>query len=173
MKTLLTFQTKFHDKLLVHFCTLLTLGENARSEGYGSHRLSLSVCPLSHISPLGLLFVVKTLPRTQQATKVEMAFSLKLRCSRSTALPALYGYRALDNSAEYARALLKRQVDRGEEFGHLGFSEAGALYALQLTRRVPLAGVRAFHLSGHPTAIPPAGRSTRASCVLPASILCS
>ena len=118
------------------------------------------MCPLSHISPLGLLFVVKTLPRTQQATmvKIFVAFSLKLRCSRATALPALYSCCALDHSAEYARALLKRQVDRGAEFGHLRFSEVGALYALQLTRRVPLAGVRAFHLGGHPTAIPRAGR---------------
>ena len=33
--------------------------------------LSVCVCPLSHISFLGLLFVVKTLPSTQQATKVK------------------------------------------------------------------------------------------------------
>ena len=54
-----------------------------------------SVCPLSHISHLGLLFVVKTLPHTQHATKVNkkiVAFSLKLRLFRATALPALYGY---------------------------------------------------------------------------------
>ena len=72
------------------------------------------MCPLSHISPLGLLFVVKTLPRTQQATKVKrfLAFCLKLRRSRDTALPALYGYRAVGHfvSAEYARALLKWQA---------------------------------------------------------------
>ena len=84
-----------------------------RSEGYGSRRVcqsvGLSVCPLNHISPLALLFVVKTLPRTQHATKVKIfvAFSLKLRRSRATALPAFY--RAVGHflSAEYARALLR------------------------------------------------------------------
>ena len=88
---------------------------------YGSRRVCLSVCPLSHISPLGLLFVVKTLPRTQHATKVKkyVAFSLKLRRSRARALPALYGYRAVGHSlsAEYARALLKCHFDRGAGFG--------------------------------------------------------
>ena len=83
-----------------------------RSEGYVVVvSVCLSVCPLSHISPLGLLFVVKTLLRTQHATKVKkiVAFSLKLRRSRATALPALYGYRAAGHflSAEYARALLR------------------------------------------------------------------
>ena len=81
-----------------------------RSKGYGSRRVCLSVCTLSQISLLGLLFVVKTLPRTQHATKVKkfVAFSLKLRRSRDTALPALYGYHAVGHflSAEYARALL-------------------------------------------------------------------
>ena len=82
----------------------------------------LSVCPLSHISPLGLLFILKTLLHTQRATKV---FSVKLRSSRATALLALYGYRAVGNflSAEYARALLKCHVDRGAEFGQLGASD--------------------------------------------------
>ena len=42
-----------------------------RSEGYDSRRVCLSVGLLSHISPLWLLFVVKTLPRTQQATKLK------------------------------------------------------------------------------------------------------
>ena len=54
----------------------------------------LCVCPLSHISPLGLLFVVKTLPRTQQATKVKkfVAFSLKLVRCQDRALPLLDGH---------------------------------------------------------------------------------
>ena len=77
------------------------------------------VCPISHISPLGLLFVLKTLLGTRQATKVKkfVAFFLKLRRSRATALPALYGYRAVRHflSALYARALLKCHVDRGAE----------------------------------------------------------
>ena len=81
----------------------------------------VSVCLLSHISPLGLLFIVKTLPRTQHATKVKIfvAFSLKLRRSRATALSALYGYCAVGHflSAEYVRALLKCHVDREAGFG--------------------------------------------------------
>ena len=40
----------------------------------------LSVCRLSHISPLERLFVLKSMSRTQQATKVKkfVRFSLKL-----------------------------------------------------------------------------------------------
>ena len=51
----------------------------------------LSVCPLSHISPLGLLFVVKTLLRTQQATKVKIfvVISSKLLRCRDRALPPM------------------------------------------------------------------------------------
>ena len=51
------------------------------------------VCPLSHISLLRLLFVLKTLLRTQRATKVKIfvAFPLKPCRSRATTLPALYG----------------------------------------------------------------------------------
>ena len=59
-----------------------------RSEGYCSW-VCLSVCLLSHISPLERLFVLKTLSRTQRATKVKtiVGFSLKpLRC-RDPALP--------------------------------------------------------------------------------------
>ena len=41
-----------------------------RSEGYCSW-VCLSVCLLSHISPLERLFVLKTLSRTQRATKVK------------------------------------------------------------------------------------------------------
>ena len=54
----------------------------------------LSVCLLSHISPLERLFVLKTLSRTQQATKVKtiVGFSLILLRCRDLALSALYGY---------------------------------------------------------------------------------
>ena len=64
-----------------------------RSEGYCSW-VCLSVCLLSHISPMERLFVLKTLSRAQQATKVKkfVGFSLKpLRC-RDPALPPLYGH---------------------------------------------------------------------------------
>ena len=64
-----------------------------RSEGYCSW-VCLCVCLLSHISPMERLFVLKTLSRTQQATKVKkfVGFSLKpLRC-RDPALPPLYGH---------------------------------------------------------------------------------
>ena len=96
-----------------------------RSEGYGSRRVCLSVCvcvcQLSHISPLEHLFVLKTLSPTQHATKVKkyVAFSVKLRRSRATALSTLYRYSAVGQFllAEYARALLKCHVDRGAEFG--------------------------------------------------------
>ena len=49
------------------------------------------VCLLSHIPPLGLLFIVKMLPCTQRAMKVKkfVAFSLKLFCCRDRALPRL------------------------------------------------------------------------------------
>ena len=60
-----------------------------RSEG-----LFVSVCLLSHISPMERLFALKTLSRTQRATKVKMVvgFSLKpMRC-RDPALPPLYGH---------------------------------------------------------------------------------
>ena len=36
-----------------------------------NNELYVSVCLLSYISPVGLLFVVKTLPRTQPPTKVK------------------------------------------------------------------------------------------------------
>ena len=38
----------------------------------------LCVCSLSHISPLALLFVVKTLPRTKHATKVKKLLARNL-----------------------------------------------------------------------------------------------
>ena len=65
-----------------------------RSEGYCSCRVCVCVCLLSHISLLERLFVLKTLSRTQRATKVKkfVGFSLKpLRC-RDPALPPLYGH---------------------------------------------------------------------------------
>ena len=74
---------------------------NPRRAGYGSCRVCVcvcvcvSVCPLSHISPLGLLFVVKTLPRTQRAKKVKkcVAFSLKMFSYTDRALPPLMAIR--------------------------------------------------------------------------------
>ena len=57
----------------------------------------LCVCLLSHISPLERLFVLKTLSRTQRATKVKIfvGFSLKpLRC-RDPALPPLTAIRTV------------------------------------------------------------------------------
>ena len=65
-----------------------------RSEGYGSVCVCVCVCLLSSISPMERLFVLKTLSRTQRATKVKkvVGFSLKpLRC-RDPALPPLYGH---------------------------------------------------------------------------------
>ena len=52
------------------------------------------VCLLSHISPMERLFVLKTLSRTQRATKVKqiVGFSLKPLCCRDPALPPLYGH---------------------------------------------------------------------------------
>ena len=56
--------------------------------------MCLSVCLLSHISPLEHLFILKILSRTQQAMEVKtiVGFSLKPLCCRYTPLPALYGY---------------------------------------------------------------------------------
>ena len=54
----------------------------------------VSVCVSGHISPMERLFVLKTLSRTQRATKVKkfVGFSLKpFRC-RDPALPPLYGH---------------------------------------------------------------------------------
>ena len=65
-----------------------------RSEGYCSWVcVCVCVCLLSHISPMERLFVLKTLSRTQRATKVKrfVGFSLKpLRC-RDPALPPFCG----------------------------------------------------------------------------------
>ena len=53
----------------------------------------VSVCLLSHISPMERLFVLKTLSRTQRATKVKkfVGFSLKMLRCKARAVPALYG----------------------------------------------------------------------------------
>ena len=53
----------------------------------------VSVCLLSHISPMERLFVLKTLSRTQRATKVKIfvGFSLKMLRCKARAVPALYG----------------------------------------------------------------------------------
>ena len=53
----------------------------------------LSVCPLN-LTPLECFFVLKTISRTQQATKVKTIvwISLKLLCYRDKQLPALHGY---------------------------------------------------------------------------------
>ena len=79
--------------LLVDSCTVLSINPRracaARVTVVGS--VWVCVCLLSHISPLGRLFVLKILSRTQQATEVEkfVEISLKpLRCNY-TPLPAL------------------------------------------------------------------------------------
>ena len=53
--------------------------------------VGLSVCLLSHISPLELVFILKILSRTQWATEVKIfvGFSLKLLCCRDPVLPPL------------------------------------------------------------------------------------
>ena len=55
-----------------------------RSEGYCSRSVCVSVCLLSHISPTEHLFVLKSLSRTQRATKVKkfVGICLKRLCSR-------------------------------------------------------------------------------------------
>ena len=69
--------------------------------------VGLSVCVLSHISPLERLFVLKFLSRTQQATKVKkfVGFSLKpLRCG-DPALPPLKAIHTVGHfSADSAHA---------------------------------------------------------------------
>ena len=59
-----------------------------------SRDIAINVCvsPLSHISPLGLLFVLKMLPHTQQAMKVKtlVAFSLVAKIKRSLPWMAIH-----------------------------------------------------------------------------------
>ena len=90
--------------------SLLTLAR-MRREGYSSCAVSVSVCvcvcvcvcgvcvcvsvcPLSDISPLELLFVLKTLSPTQRVTKVKIfvAFSLKPMRFGDRALPPFAGH---------------------------------------------------------------------------------
>ena len=62
-----------------------------RSEGYCSW-VCVCVCPFN-ISFLERLFVLKTISRTQRATKVKkfVGISLQQLCCRDRALPAFYG----------------------------------------------------------------------------------
>ena len=74
----------------------LTLGAHAQ-EGYCSRPVCLSVCPLSHISPLERLFALKILSCTQWATEIEkfVGFSLKPLHCRDPALPPLKAIRSV------------------------------------------------------------------------------
>ena len=58
-----------------------------RSEGYCSRSVCVSVCLLSHISPTERLFVLKTLSRTQRATKVKKIVGIFLKPLRSRVMP--------------------------------------------------------------------------------------
>ena len=60
-----------------------------RSEGYSGRSVCvcLSVCLLSHISPTERLFVLKTLSRTQRATKVKKFVGICLKRLRSRVMP--------------------------------------------------------------------------------------
>ena len=61
-----------------------------RSEGYSTWvcvSVCLSVCPLSHISPTERLFVLKTLSRTQRATKIKKVVGICLKRLRSRVMP--------------------------------------------------------------------------------------
>ena len=80
----------------------------------------LFVCLLSHISPLECLFVLKTLSRTQRATKVKkfVGFSLKpLRCRdpaspRCTAIHTLCHFKAHARMNEACQLVVRAQVWR-------------------------------------------------------------
>ena len=63
----------------------------------------LCVCLLSHISPLGLLFIVKMLPRTK--VKKFVAISLKLLCCRDRVLPPLI---AIHRVGHFSRGYITR-----------------------------------------------------------------
>ena len=63
---------------------LLTLGAHAQR---GLQYLGLCVCLLSHISPTEGLFVLKTLSRTQRATKVKKFVGICLKRLRSRVMP--------------------------------------------------------------------------------------
>ena len=55
--------------------------------GYGSVCVCVCVCLLSHISPTDRLFVLKTLSRTQRATKVKKFVRICLKRLRSRVMP--------------------------------------------------------------------------------------
>ena len=78
-----------------------------RSEGYSTWvcRVCLSVCLLSHISPTERLFVLKTLSRTQRATKVKKFVAICLKLLRSRVMPR--------NMSEKANMLIFR-LTRGQ-----------------------------------------------------------
>ena len=100
-----------------------------RSEGY-----CLCVCLLSHISPLERLFVLKTLSRTQRATKVKIfvGFSLKpLRC-RDPALPPLCG------RAYVQSAIFPAESTHAHSRPALCFSRPGLIISLPPLASLPL-----------------------------------
>ena len=67
---------------------LLTLGAHAqRGLQYLGLCVCVSVCLLSHISPTERLFVLKTLSRTQRATKVKKFVGICLERLRSRVMP--------------------------------------------------------------------------------------
>ena len=59
----------------------------ARVTVLGSVCVCLSVCLLSHISPMERLFILKTLSRTQRATKVEKFVGICQKRLRSRVMP--------------------------------------------------------------------------------------
>ena len=81
-------------QLFIHFHFNLLSLFNPRRACAARVTVVGSVCPLSHISSLVRLFVLKTLSRTQRATKVKkfVGFSLKLLCCRDPAPPPLYSH---------------------------------------------------------------------------------
>ena len=79
-----------------------------RSEGYSTWSsvcVCVSVCLLSHISPTERLFVMKTLSRTQRATKVKKFVAICLKLLRSRVMPR--------NMSEKANMLIFR-LTRGQ-----------------------------------------------------------
>ena len=85
---------------------LLTLGAHAqRGLQYLGLSVCLCVCLLSHISPTERLFVLKTLSRTQRATKVKKFVAICLKLLRSRVMPR--------NMSEKANMLIFR-LTRGQ-----------------------------------------------------------
>ena len=76
----------------------LTLGAHAQRGlqylGLSCLSLCLSVCLLSHISPMEHLFDLKTLPRTQRAMKVKKFLGICLKRLRSGVVPRNRGEKA-------------------------------------------------------------------------------